>query len=236
MDTVKPKHKIWKWVLIVLGVIILLYAIYFVYQVLTIRKQILSGNYNWQQYGQETSGAVGANISTKTYNVATTDDPSLGPNDAKVTIVEFSDFQCPFCRKAYPIIRAAAAKFRNDVKVIYRDFPLTEDHPLAQLAAQAGWCAHEQGLFWPFHDKVFQNQDRLSREVLIDLAVQSGIEPEKFLACLDSQTASEEVKEDIREGKAAGVVGTPTWFINGYRVAGVIPEDILEEIIQGLIK
>lgn len=236
MDTIKPKHKILKLILLVLGAVILLYAIYFVYQVLTIRKQILSGNYDWQQYGAETSGAGGANISTRTYAVATTDDPSLGPKDAKVTIVEFGDFQCPFCRKAYPIIRATAAKFKNDVKVIYRDFPLADDHPLAQLAAQAGWCAHEQGLFWPWHDKAFQNQDRLSREVLINLAIQSGIEPEKFSACLDSQTASEEVKEDMRDGLLAGVEGTPTWFINGYRVAGVIPEDILEKIIQELIK
>ncbi|MDP1709798.1 MAG: thioredoxin domain-containing protein [Candidatus Komeilibacteria bacterium] len=234
--TSRPKHHIWKWLLIILGTLILLYAIYFVYTVLTIRSQILSGNYNFEQYGSDVSGQASAEIDTRKYQVATTDDPALGAEGSKVTIVEFGDFQCPFCRQAYTIIRSLAARFPNDIRVIYRDFPLSDDHLVAELAARAGYCAHEQGLFWPFHDKAFHNQDNLSREVLIDLAVQSGIEPEKFLVCLDSQTASEEVKEDIREGKAAGVVGTPTWFVNGYRVAGVIPQNILEKIIQELIK
>lgn len=236
MDIQKPKHKIWKWILIIASVIILLYAVYFIYQVITIRRQILSGSYNWKEYGEETSGAGGANVSTQTYNVATIDDPATGTASPKVTIVEFGDFQCPFCKKAFPIIRSVASRYSDSVRLIYRDFPLSGDHPDAELAARAGYCAQEQGVFWHWHDKAFQNQDDLSRVNLINLAVQSGADEEKFLVCLDSQIASEEVKEDIREGQAAGVFGTPTWFINGYRVAGVIPENILEKIIQGLIK
>lgn len=220
----------------VLGALILLYAIFFVYQVLTIRKQILSGNYNWEQYGSEISGAGGANISTETYNLATTDDPAIGAANPAITIVEFSDFQCPFCQKAFPVIRSLTAKYRENVRLIYRDFPLVDDHPLAELAARAGYCSHEQGLFWAFHDKVFQNQANLSEASLINLAAQAGVQKEKFLVCLNSQTASEEVKEDIRAGKAAGVSGTPTWFINGYRVAGVIPQEVLEKVIQEIIK
>lgn len=235
MDIQKPKHKILKWILLIIGVLILIYSIYFISQVLTIRQQILSGSYNWEEYGEETSGQSGANVGSRTYQVATSDDPAVGAEQPKVTIVEFGDFQCPFCKKAFPIIRSVASRYRDNVRLIYRDFPLP-DHAQAEPAAWAGYCAAEQGVFWNFHDKVFQNQDDLSRANLINLAVQSGADKEKFLVCLDSPTASEEVKEDVRAGKAAGVVGTPTWFINGYRVAGVIPEEILEEIIKGLIK
>ena len=236
MDTIKPKHKILKWILIFVGIIVLLYTVYFFYQVITIRNQILSGNYNWEQYGEETSGAGGANISARTYDVVTGDDPAVGALNPKITIVEFGDFQCPFCLKAFPIIRTLVAKFQADVKLIYRDFPLEDDHPMAKLAAQAGYCAQAQNLFWPLHDKLFQNQDELSREAIINLAEQSGVYRTKFLQCLDSDEARAEVEADARDGYRAGVAGTPTWFINGIRVAGVIPEDILEKIIQELIK
>lgn len=234
MDTIKPKLKIWKWLLLALGTLVLIYAVYFIYQVLTIRNQILSGNYDWEQYGAETSGTGGANVGSRTYQVATNDDPAVGAEQPKVTIVEFGDFQCPFCKKAFPIIRSVVSRYSESVRFIYRDFPLP-DHPDAELAAQAGYCAAEQGVFWNFHDKVFQNQDDLSRANLINLAVKSGVAQEKFLVCLGSQAAAKEVKEDTRAGRAAGVVGTPTWFINGYRAAGVIPEGILQKIIESLI-
>ena len=220
----------------------MLYAIYFVYQVLTIRKQILSGNYNWQQYGAETSGAGGANIGKRSYKMATADDPSLGPESAPVVIVEFSDFQCPFCLKSFPIIRTLTAKYPDQVRFIYRDFPLEDIHPWAKLAAQAGYCAQKQDRFWPLHDKIFQNQNKLSqepdksRELITNLADQAGVNRAQFLQCLDSAEAVKEVEQDQRDGLAVGVSGTPTWFINGYRVAGVIPEEIFRKIIEGLIK
>lgn len=226
----------WKRVLIFIGALLLLYAIYFAYQVITIRNQILSGNYNWEQYGAETSGQGGANVSTKKYDVATPGDPSVGALNPKVTIVEFGDFECPFCLKAYPIIRSLVSEFGADIKFIYRDFPLEDIHPEAKLAAQAGYCAHLQNLFWPLHDKFYQNQDKLNRDVIISLATQSGINRPQFLKCLDSDEAKKEVEQDQADGLAAGVAGTPTWFINGYRVAGVIPADIFKQIIQGFIK
>ncbi|MEK7125315.1 MAG: DsbA family protein [Patescibacteria group bacterium] len=226
----------WKRVLIFIGALLLLYAVYFIYQVITIRNQILSGNYNWEQYGAETSGSGGANISHQIYNVATADDPFVGASNPQVTIVEFGDFECPFCLKAYPIIRSLVAEFNQDVKYIYRDFPLEDIHPEAKLAAQAGYCAHLQNLFWPLHDKFYQNQDKLDRATIIVLAVQAGLNRPQFSQCLDSDQAKEEVEADQRAGLAAGVAGTPTWFINGYRVAGVIPADALRQVIEGLIK
>ena len=226
----------WKRVLIFIGALLLLYAVYFIYQVISIRNQILSGNYNWEQYGAETSGAGGANVSAKTYDVASKDDPAVGAINPQVTIVEFGDFQCPFCLKAYPIIRSLVAEFGKDVKFIYRDFPLEDIHTEAKLAAQAGYCAHLQNLFWPLHDKFYQNQDKLNRDVIISLATQSGLNRPQFVQCLDSDEAREEVEQDQADGWAAGVAGTPTWFINGYRVAGVIPADALRQVIEGLIK
>ena len=239
MDIQKPKRKIWKWILIIIGIIVLIYAIYFVYQVWSIRNQILAGNYtgnyNWDEYGAETSGAGGANVSTQAFKVATTDDPALGAADAFINIVEFSDFQCPFSLKSFPIIRALAAKYPELVRFTYRDFPLEDIHPEAKLAAQAGYCANVQNLFWPLHDKLFQNQDKLSRETIISLATQAGLNRTQFLQCLDSAEAKKEVEQDQADGLAAGVAGTPTWFINGYRVAGVIPEDVFRKIVDGLI-
>ena len=231
-----PKNKILKWFLIIFGALILLYAIYFTYQVWSIRRQILVGNYNWNQYGAETSGAGGANVSTQTFKVATADDPALGAAGALINIVEFSDFQCPFSLKSFPIIRALAAKYPETVRFVYRDFPLEDIHPEAKLAAQAGYCGQAQNLFWPLHDKLFQNQDKLSRDTIISLAMQAGLNRAQFLKCLDSAEAKKEVEQDQADGLAAGVAGTPTWFINGYRVAGVIPEDIFEQIVQGLTK
>ncbi len=223
------------------GALILLYAIYFVYQVLTIRRQILSGNYDWNQYGAETSGAGGANISRRQYKMVTSDDPSLGPESAPVTIVEFSDFQCPFCLKSFPIIRTLTAKYPDKVRFIYRDFPLVDVHLWAKLAAQAGYCAQKQDRFWPLHDKIFQNQKQISenstqsRDFIINLAAQSGVEVRQFLTCLDSAEAVGEVEQDIADGVLAGARGTPTWFINGIRVAGVIPAEALESIVENIL-
>lgn len=241
MNTIKPKHKILNKALIVIGVIVLLYLIYFISQVLTIRRQILSGNYDWQQYGAETSGAGGANISNRVYKTVTADDPSLGPAAAPVTIVEFSDFQCPFCLKSFPIIRTLTAKYPDQIRFIYRDFPLEDIHSWAKLAAQAGYCAQAQNRFWPLHDKIFQNQNQISedltksRDLIINLAGQAGVNRAQFLTCLSSAAAVNEVEQDIADGVLAGARGTPTWFINGNRVAGVIPAEALESIVSQLL-
>lgn len=231
---IKPKRNIWKRILVFIGIVILIYAIYFVYQVIIIRNQILSGNYNWEQYGAETSGPGGANIGRQKYDMATNDDPAVGAAKPQITIVEFGDFQCPFCLKAYPIIRSLVTQYGQSVKLIYRDFPLEDIHPEAKLAAQAGYCSHLQNLFWPLHDKFYQNQDKLSRNFIINLAEQVGVKRAQFLQCLDSDEAKKEVEQDQRDGLIAGVAGTPTWFINGYRVAGVIPGDIFNKIIESL--
>jgi len=233
----KPRHTVRNAIFALAGVGILIYAFFFAIQVLSIRGQILSGTYDFDAYGASTSGAGGANVDQRgTYDVATFDDPSLGLSNAKVTIVEFGDFECPFCKQSYPTIRTLAQEFKDDVRVVYRDFPLETIHPNARFAALAGYCAEEQNLFWPLHDKLFQNQEDLSQAAIAGYANQIGADARAFAACVSSQAARDEVNRDIADGQAAGVLGTPTWFINGIRVAGVIPEDVFRQIIIKLTK
>ncbi|MDZ4221773.1 MAG: DsbA family protein [Patescibacteria group bacterium] len=233
----KPTHTTRRALLGLLGAAIALYAVFFVMQVLSIRSQILSGEYNFDAYGGSTSGSGGANYDRSgAYDVATDDDPSIGRADAGVTIVEFSDFECPFCRQSYPIIRSLTQEFKDEVRFIYRDFPLVAIHENAHTAARAGFCADKQDLFWQLHDKLFQNQDAMGKTAILGYANQIGADSAAFAACLDSQEAYNEVDEDIAAGEAAGVSGTPTWFINGIRVAGVIPEDVFRQIIIELAK
>ncbi|MBI1961358.1 MAG: DsbA family protein [Parcubacteria group bacterium] len=233
----KPKHTFRNMALAVLAAGVVLYLIFFIIRVLSIRSQILSGEYNFDEYGAQISGTGGANYDQSgTYDVVTSDDPSLGPASAAVTIVEFGDFECPFCRQSFPIIRTLTQEFKDDVRLVYRDFPLETIHPKARFAALAGYCAEEQGLFWPLHDKLFQNQEDLSQTAILGYANQIGIDSRMFASCLGSQAAQDEVSADAAAGEAAGVLGTPTWFINGIRVAGVIPEDIFRQIIIELAK
>ncbi len=167
--------------------------------------------------------------------IATNDDPSVGPANARVTVVEFSDFECPFCKQAFPIVRELMASYGDRVRFIYRDFPVSEVHTQAQKAAEAGACAHAQGKFWQLHDKIFQNAPRMSVPNLKQYAKEAGLNTTQFDACLDSDTFANEVIEDHADGVALGVRGTPTWFFNGRKVEGVIPRDIFVQILDQLL-
>ena len=163
--------------------------------------------------------------------LATADDPSLGPKDAKVVMVEFSDFQCPFCRQAMPVIKEILKDYGDQILFVYRDFPITETHPQAVLAALAGECAHEQGNFWAMHDKIFENQDQISEVNLKIWAIQIGLNSLQFGNCLSSGKYLSEIEQDFQEGVAAGVAATPTFFINGQAVRGALPLATFEQII-----
>ena len=167
----------------------------------------------------------------RTTTMATTDDPSFGPRDAKVVIVEFSDFQCPFCAQVYPVIKEIKKKYEDKVHFVYRDFPVTSIHPQAVLGALAGECASEQGKFWEMHDLIFEDQAGLNEPNLKLYAIQLGLNGVQFSSCLDGQKYLEEVQQDLRDGIDAGVRATPTFFINGNRVEGALPLDIFEQII-----
>jgi protein-disulfide isomerase len=187
---------------------------------------------------QSTVGIVSGTVRPAIPQIETADDPFLGPAEASVVVVEFVDFQCPYCKEVYTMVRELAAQYGNRVKFIIRDFPLSEIHPEAQAAAEASGCAFEQGndKFWAYHDKLYQNQDSLSVTSYATLASQVNLDEEKFATCMSSHTRSTEILGDLADGAAVGVTGTPTFFLNGYRVQGVIPKDKFAKALDLLLE
>jgi protein-disulfide isomerase len=159
-----------------------------------------------------------------------------GNPNAPVTIVEFSDFQCPFCGQAYPVIKEILSKYEGRVRLAYRDFPLRQIHPQAQTAAEAARCAMEQGKFWEYHDLLFQNQNKLDKAGLVELASSVKVDRTKFESCLDSGKFRSEIDKDLQAGNRAGVNGTPAFFINGILVTGAQPASVFEKIIDAELK
>jgi len=156
--------------------------------------------------------------------------PVKGPADAPVTIIVFTDFECPFCRYTHQALHALMDRFPGKIRLAFRHFPLAM-HKWAGRAAEFAWCAWQQGRFWPFADAVFAHREKLSEEILRDYARQSGIkDTEGFNACARSDRGKKAVAEDIAEGKRLGVHGTPSLFINGRFFSGM-PEDI-DAVIQ----
>lgn len=144
--------------------------------------------------------------------------PSFGPENAKVTIVEFSDFQCPFCTRAASVVHQIREKYGDKVRFVFRQYPLPM-HGDAHLAAQAALAAHQQGKFWEFHDLLFANQRALTRPSLEDYAKQVNLDVPKLKRALDDQSLKAAVDADVKLGEEVNVSGTPTVFINGKRVA-----------------
>lgn len=166
-------------------------------------------------------------------NVVVGDAPTVGGKNAKVTIVEFSDFQCPYCSKAVEIIAEIKKKYGNDVQVAFKNFPLPF-HTDAPKAAQAGLCAQAQGgdYFWKIHDAMFAQQDKLKVDDLKALAKKIGLNSKKFDECLDTDVMAAKVQETMKEGEAVGVKSTPTFFVNGQLVSGAQPIEVFSEIID----
>lgn len=162
-------------------------------------------------------------------------DPSLGNPDAPVTMVEFGDFQCPFCRRlfqqALPRIKEQYIK-TGKVRFVYRDFPLNSIHAEAQKSAEAAECANEQDKFWPYHDLLYERQDELGTANYKRWAAELGLNTAQFKECLDSGKYYDEVQKDYRDGVALGVTGTPGTFINGRLVAGALPFEQFAELIE----
>lgn len=148
--------------------------------------------------------------------------PEIGPKDAPVTIVEFSDFQCPYCEKAEPILKEVREKYGDKVKLVYMDFPLGF-HPHAMDAAMAGRCAGEQGKFWPMHDEMFKDQSKLSPDDLKNDAKKAGLDTAKFDDCFKSGKYKPAIQADQAAGQKLGVDGTPAFFVNGRPLTGAQP-------------
>ncbi len=165
--------------------------------------------------------------------VSVDDDPYLGPQDAPVTIIEFSDFECPYCVRFYrdtlvPLLET----FPQQIRFVYRDFPLVNIHPNARPAAEAAQCAFSQGKFWEFHNGIFQNQSRLGEALYLQLAVELGLDQAEFELCINSGQFADEVTADMNAARELGITGSPTFFINGRPLVGAQPLQAFVAIIE----
>jgi len=169
-------------------------------------------------------------------NVATEGYPSHGPADAPVTIVEFSDFECPYCQAMLGTIKNVQEAYGEKVRLVYRQFPLNSIHPNAQRAAEASLCANDQGKFWEMHDLMFEDQSGLSVGALTKKAESLELDSAAFETCLTSNKYAAQVKQDVMEGTVAGVTGTPAVFINGRPLIGNVPYSDVAKIIEDELK
>ncbi len=155
-----------------------------------------------------------------------------GSAQAPVVIVEFSDFQCPYCRQVQPTLKSLLDKHKDRVSLAYRDFPVRQIHPNAQLAAEAARCAAEQGKFWEYHDLLFAHPEKLERAGLLEQARSLSLDEKQFDACLSSEKYKAQIEADVQDALRVGVSGTPGFFINGTYLDGSQPETAFEKIIQ----
>lgn len=226
----KPWHQQW-WFFVGLGTVVLITVLAVVLvRVLTSPAGGNLGQFTFAPGTLAPDPAVSA-------EVVSSDDPSLGNPQAAVVLVEFGDFECPFCKQAAPVIRTLMAEYQDRVFFIYRDFPLVSVHPVAIAAAEASMCLWEQGkdIFWSFHDRAFQNQALLSESMMEQWATQAGADTPSFQRCVSDRRFQEEVELDLAAGINAGVRGTPTFFLNGRKIEGVLPLDTWRALLERAI-
>jgi protein-disulfide isomerase len=160
------------------------------------------------------------------------DGPSLGPADAPVILVEFGDFQCPFCRQAMGILYALAEKYPEELRIVYRHLPLDAIHPRARAAAEASACAADQGLFWEYHDRIFANPAAFGDEDLRAHAREVGADGEVFDACVEKREHAATVEADVAAAAELGVTGTPAFVLNGILLYGLQSQQTFDRLIR----
>jgi protein-disulfide isomerase len=159
-------------------------------------------------------------------------DHIQGPAEAPVTLVEYGDYECPYCGAAYPIVKEVQARLGEKLRFVFRNFPITTSHPHAQQAAEAAEAAASQGRFWEMHDVLYENQKRLRDPDLRDYAEQLGLDLQKFDEDLAEHVHAARVREDFMSGVRSGVNGTPTFYINGSRHDDSYEADTLLAALQ----
>jgi protein-disulfide isomerase len=192
-------------------------------------KQILTGSI-WE-LSENPFRDTAAQLPTK--------GPSFGPPTARITVIVFDDFQCPYCREFARTIRETLPqKYPKDVRVIFEDFPLESIHPWAMAAAEAGRCLENQSseLFWSYHDWIFEHQGEVTpgnfREKILGFAKEHKVDEKKLTACLDTHATKGELEESVKKGLALGIQQTPTFYLNGRMVSGSLPWTSLDTVIQ----
>ena len=168
-------------------------------------------------------------------DVAAEDSPRIGPADAPITIIEFSDFQCPYCTMAAETVREVRAKYGDKVSVVYRHFPLPM-HRQAGKASEASECAHDQGRFWDYHDALFADQRPWSEADLMRYATDLKLDMGAFETCLTSSAKASVVVDDVADGRLVGMSGTPGFYINGIVLSGAQPLSAFDEVISSELR
>jgi len=234
--TKKPKTRSWVATLITFLVLVCLGL--FVWRIVHYVGLIRSGKMADLRLEQATEMSVSklaasaAASTSESAGLSIENEPTLGSESAPLTVVVFADFGCPYSQQSAFTLRSAAAEYGDKVRVVYKDFPLVDLHPEAELASEAAACADDQGKFWEMHDRIYQNQSDLSAENLTNHARSLGLEMGKFISCFNNSAHQSEIAADFEEGLKLGVYGTPTFFLNGQRVNGVMPADLLRSTIE----
>ena len=189
----------------------------------------------FEEYASTLKKKYGAEVLLKPLrvNVDSPDAPSRGPADAPVTIVEFGDFECPYCGGLEPTLEMVLKNYAGKVRLVFREYPLPSIHPLAAKAAEAAMCAKEQGKFWELHDRMYAHQDALKVDDLKKAAAELGMNKKRFDKCIDSDQYDAAIQADLKAGQQAGVSGTPALFVNGRPVpGGAVGYDVLAKVID----
>jgi protein-disulfide isomerase len=189
----------------------------------------------WGRGGNEAQPAVadesqGAPVR---YDVSVDDDPYIGPKDAPVTIIMFSDYQCVYCQKWYTeVFKPLLQNYPGKIRFVYRDFPLSTIHPSATAAAEAANCAGDQNKYWEFFNAVFMGTEKLSDQTIQTYASAIQLDMESFNQCLSSQKYRSEVEADFSYAAGLGVQSTPTFFVNGLAVIGAQPYQVFSSLVE----
>ena len=175
---------------------------------------------------------TGQEQAVQRYDVPEDDDPSIGPQDAPITIVEFSDYECPYCKRWYnEVYLRLREEYADEVRVVFRDFPLYSIHPNAEPAAVAANCADQQGVYWEFHDRLFAGE-QLNETTYLQYAEDLNLNLDEFKACLDSEEQVNEIRGDYEYASGLGVHSTPTFFLNGLPIVGAQPYEVFKQVID----
>ena len=181
----------------------------------------------------EPTAQVTVNGDVKRYTVPDAGNPSKGPENAPVTIVEFSDYQCPFCTRWYNEVYSRLMQdYQGKIRFVYRDFPLYSIHPEAGPAAEAANCAGEQNAYWQFHDALFQQKEGLGSAAYTTYATELGLNIDQFNQCVSEHRYKAEVDADYQYASKLGVSSTPTFFVNGLAVVGAQPYEVFKQLVD----
>lgn len=167
------------------------------------------------------------------YDIPTEGFYSIGPADAPIVLVEFSDYQCPYCKRWHDeVYTSLMAAYPGQVRLVYRNLPLTQIHPQAMNAAEAAMCAGEQDAYWQYHEKLFENSDALNDDLYASLAADLGLNAASFESCMTEHKYLDDIQADMQFAIDLGVQSTPTFFINGLAVVGAQPLSVFQQVID----